>query len=136
MSQENMEIVQRAIEAAIRKPKPDFPTVNELYHRDHEFISLIDVLEGATRRGARGYRDWLLNIQDAVASESRLERVMEIDEERVLAITPTSIRGKSSGVALKEERYACIVTVRGGKIVRTEAYPSPEEALKAVGLEE
>jgi hypothetical protein len=38
-------------------------------------------------------------------------------------------------VALREERHGCIVTVRGGKIIRTEVYPSPEEALKAAGLE-
>ena len=60
----------------------------------------------------------------------------EIDTDRVLAITPIKVRGKSSGVALREERVASIVTVRGGKIVRTELYPSPEEALKAVGLRE
>jgi len=43
---------------------------------------------------------------------------------------------EASGVALREERVASIVTVRGGKIVRTELYPSPEEALEAVGLAE
>ena len=61
-----------------------------------------------------------------------MEQVTEIDADRVLAVTPTSFRGKSSGVALREERVASIVTVREGKIIRTEAYPSPEEALKAV----
>jgi hypothetical protein len=58
--------------------------------------------------------------------------VTEIDTDRVLAITPTIFRGKSSGVVLREERVAGIVTVRAGKIVRTELYRSPEQALKAV----
>jgi hypothetical protein len=29
-----------------------------------------------------------------------------------------------------------VMTVRGGKIIRTETYPSPDEALEAVGLRE
>jgi hypothetical protein len=73
-------------------------------------------------------------MQDTLISEARLEQVTEIDEDRVLATTPTTFRGKSSGVTLDEKRLACVVTVRGGKILRTEVYPSPEEALQAVGL--
>jgi hypothetical protein len=69
LSQANVEIVRRAVEAAFRRPKPDFATINELYHPDHQFISLLDVLEGGKRRGARGFRDWLLNIEDAVEYE-------------------------------------------------------------------
>jgi ketosteroid isomerase-like protein len=137
MSHENVEIVRRGIEAAIRRPRPDFATLNALYHPDHEFISVVDsTLEGGIHRGISGYRDWLLGVEETVQSRSRLAQVTEIDEERVLAITPTRHEGRSSGVALEEEPMACIVTVRGGKIIRTEVYPSPEEALAAVGLGE
>jgi ketosteroid isomerase-like protein len=134
VSQENVAIVRRAMEAAFRKPEPDYPTVNDLYNPDHEFISLVDALEGEKHSGARGYREWRRNVQDAVEYSSRLGDVTEIDEDRVLAIMPTSTRGKSSGIALEEQRFGCIVTVRGGKIIRTEVYPSPEEALEAAGL--
>jgi len=134
MSPSNAEIVRRGIEAVNRKPKPDFATINDLYHPDHEFISALDALEGEKHRGARGYRDWLLDTQHAIETESRLEQVTEIDKDRVLAIIPTSVRGKLSGVALKEERWASIVTVRGGKIIRSEVYRSSDEALEAVGL--
>jgi len=129
-----MEIVRRAIEALLRRPKPDFATVNDLYHPDHEFISLVSALEGGSHRGARGYRDLMQSIEETIQSRSRLEQVTEIDRDRVLAITPTSHEGRSSGVALGEERFACIVTVRVGKIIRTELYPSPEEALEAAGV--
>jgi hypothetical protein len=66
------------------------------------------VFEAGSHLGARGYRDWLLNTQETIGPESRLEQVSAIDEDRVLAIMPTSGRGKSSGVALKEERLAGI----------------------------
>jgi hypothetical protein len=56
MSQENVEIVRRACEAATRKSKPDFGTMNVLFHPDHEYVSRLEALEGGVRRGARGYR--------------------------------------------------------------------------------
>src|SRR2546430_2330334 len=136
MSLANVEIVRRGIEATFRTPKPDFATMNDLYHADHVFVSALDALEGEEHHGARGYRDWRLSIEDAVEDEPKLEQVTEIDQNRVLAIMLTFVRGKSSGVVLKNERLAGIVTVRDGKIIRTEVYPSPEQALKAVGLAE
>jgi ketosteroid isomerase-like protein len=135
MSQANVETARRGIEAAIRKPKPDFDAMNDVYHPDHEFVPLIAVLEGGSRSGARGYRSFLRDLNEAMESDSRLEDVTEIDSERVLAIVPTRSRGKSSGVGLDEERIACVLTVRRGKIMRTELYRSPEEALQAAGQE-
>ena len=38
MSEENVEIVRAAIEATMRRPKPDWETVNALFHPDHEFL--------------------------------------------------------------------------------------------------
>lgn len=58
----------------------------------------------------------------------------EIDDHRVLALTPSKIRGKSSGAVL-EEAFACVVTIDGGKITRTVLYPSREEALQAARTE-
>src|SRR5437763_16481719 len=98
MSQENVEIVQRAMEAAFRMPKPDFATINDLCHPEHELVSRREALEGGSRRGAHGYRDWLLDSEETMQPESRLESVTEIDKDRVLAITPSRNRGKASGV--------------------------------------
>src|SRR5579859_6504481 len=134
MSQ-NEEIVRRGLEAA-NPAKPDFATINEVYHPDHEFVALASAFEGGSYRGARGYRDWLQSAQNAGDWEMRVEQVTAIGADRVLAVTPTSFQGKSSGVPLREERVASIMTVREGKIIRTEVYPSPEEALEAAGLKE
>jgi ketosteroid isomerase-like protein len=135
VSQGNAELVRRGIEAAIRRPEPDFATLNELFHPDHEFISVVDsILEGGSHLGLSGYRDWLQGVEETVQSRSRVEQVTEIDDQRVLAITPTRHSGRSSGVALEEERMAAIVTVREGRIIRTAVYRSAEEALKAAGM--
>jgi hypothetical protein len=56
MSQENVEIVRAAIEAVLRRPNPDWETINALYHQDHEFLPRDVELEGGgSRRGAQGY---------------------------------------------------------------------------------
>jgi hypothetical protein len=41
--------VQRAVTAVLRKPKPDFATVNDLFHPDHVYISRLEALEVAER---------------------------------------------------------------------------------------
>jgi ketosteroid isomerase-like protein len=133
MTCSNVEIVRRGIEAAIRRPKPDVATMNEVYHPDHEFISALDALEGESRRGAGGYREWRSSVEQTCSLNRRL-RALRRSTRRVLAITPTRHQGKASGVTLPEQRFACIVTVRGGKVIRTEVYPSPEEALEAAAL--
>jgi ketosteroid isomerase-like protein len=135
MSEENIELVRRGLEAAFRRPEPDFATLNAVYDPDHEFVSRSEALEGGTRRGARGFRDWMRDLSEAIDWESHVEAVMDIDHDRVLAITPTRIRGKTSGADV-QHRAGCIVTVRYGKIIRTEAFSSPEEALRSIGRSE
>jgi hypothetical protein len=76
MSEENIDLVRRGIEAALRRPKPDFAALDALYHPDHEFVSVVDfTLEGGSHRGMSGYRDWLLGIEETIQSRSRLEQV-------------------------------------------------------------
>jgi ketosteroid isomerase-like protein len=136
MSQENVEIARAAIEAVLRRPKPDYETMNALFHPNHEYLSFLEMgLGGGSRRGAQGYREWLTSTVETVEWEATLAEVTEIDHERVLAVVPTKIRGRRSG-AETEQRMAAVVTVREGKVVRTEAYGSPEEALEAAGLSE
>ena len=90
------------------------------------------MFEGGSRLGASGYRDWRHDTADVTDYSSRVEEVAEIDDERVLAIMPTSFSFKRSGVPLEEQRFACVVTLRDGKIVRTEVHGSEEEALQAI----
>ncbi len=48
MPQENVEIVRRGFEAVARKPKPDFETMNLLFHREHEYVSLTSEIKAET----------------------------------------------------------------------------------------
>jgi hypothetical protein len=51
MSQENVEIMRRALETAVREPEPDFAAVNVLFHPDHELVRLVSFRRGASLRG-------------------------------------------------------------------------------------
>ena len=134
MSQENVEIVRRAIPAALRRPNPDWETMGALFHPDHKFLSRDVGLEGGGgHRGAQGYREWLTSVSETLEWEWTLAEVTEIDHERVLAVMPTKSRGRRSG-AETEQRIAAVFTVRDGLVVRTELFQSSEQALEAVGL--
>jgi ketosteroid isomerase-like protein len=134
MPKENQEIVRRAWEAATRRPKPDSTIVNALYQPDHELISPLSRLEGTTFIGAQGFGAWLTGVgKDWVSWESSFERATDVDEDRVLLTYRFIARSKRGGVPI-EQRNALVVTVRGGKVTRTEAYSSLEQALEAVGL--
>jgi len=120
------------MQAAIRRPEPDYATLNELYDPHHELVSRMSELEGGGHRGARGFHAFLLASEEALPWESTLGEVEEIDSCTCLVILPTRHHGASSGIVLEEQPLAGLVTVRDGKIVRTEVFPSRERALDAV----
>ena len=136
MSQENLDLVVRATRAAIKRPKPDFETVNALYHPDHVFVSLTaNTLGEGEAKGAAGYKAWLQQIDGAVSWEGELKGAVDVGPDKVLAATVTRFKGASSGIEV-EQRTWNVVTVVEGKITRTEIYNDPIQALEAAGLSE
>ncbi len=137
MSEENVEVARQAAVAAVRRPKPDFDTVNALYDPDHELVSGISRVEGRTYRGAQGFREYLIDMRDTFGESWRvsIEGGRSIDDERVLLIVVGKAQGSGSGVPV-EQRMGQIHTLRDGKVTRTEVYASPDEALEAAGLSE
>ena len=134
MSQENVEIVRRAMAAAIAKP-PDVETINALYHPDHVLTTDWGV-EGTGYCGARGFAEAVADM-DALWSEWRQEvdEVFDAGDSRVVVAVRLLARGRESG-ALVENATTWVINLRDGKISATRAYLDRDEALKAVGLEE
>jgi ketosteroid isomerase-like protein len=133
MSRENLELVVRASRAAIRRPKPDFETVNALYHPDHVLVSVMATKLGEGEAvGARGYKAWLEEQEGVMpVGEQELEGAVDIAPDTVLTVTSIRFRGASSGAGA-EQRLWGVVTVADGKITRTAVYTDPVEALEAV----
>ena len=138
MSQENVEIARRALEAATRTPKPDFATVNALFHPEHVLVDRIyDTLEGDREWvGAEGSREHMAMREELWAGFAiTIHSGRALDEERVLLVGSIGGRGHQSGAPFEVER-GWLITVRDGRVVRTEVHLSPEAALEAAGLSE
>jgi ketosteroid isomerase-like protein len=137
MSQENAEIAGRACEAAWRRPKPDFDTLNALAHPDHEMFTVQSLVEGGGYRGARGFREWLLSWGEMFGEEweSSVEEARAVDDERVLITGRIKVRGSGGGVPV-EQRFWVVMIVRSRKVTRSEVYTDHNQALEAAGLSE
>jgi ketosteroid isomerase-like protein len=126
---EIVQIARRAYEAGTRRPKPDFETVNALYHPEHELVTPLSRLEGTSYTGADGFREWLgSRPEDWESMTFRIDDARAIDEERALLVATFVGRGRRGGVEVEQEQ-GLIVTVRDGQVVRTESYNSVDEAL-------
>jgi ketosteroid isomerase-like protein len=131
MSQKNLDLVTRALQAALAQ---NFAAVNALFHPDHVFLPLTrNVDTGQDFRGGEGFRDFLQD--QAVSWNADFEGAVDAVGDKVLAVVTATMRGSSSG-ATWEERHWCVVSVREGKVWRTEVYGDPAPALEAAGMSE
>jgi ketosteroid isomerase-like protein len=143
MSKEDIELATRAIRAVMARPEPDFETMNEVFDPDHVYVPTTRAIDAEEYRGGRGYQQFLreeggnIGASDAalVWDEADLEGVVDVGNHRVIAVTAARFRGKRSGVDF-EQRIWVVMTVRDGRICRTESHTDPTEALKAAGLSE
>jgi ketosteroid isomerase-like protein len=132
MSQENVDLVRRTLEA--------FPgDLDEMVsYMDPEVelhSAIVGGAEGNVYRGHEGLRRWY-----ADSFESFEELRNEWSEfrdlgDRVLAFGQVKARGRDSGVKL-DSPMGWVFTVRDGKLVKAEGFLGRAEALEAAGLPE
>jgi ketosteroid isomerase-like protein len=135
VSQENVEIVQRFLEATNRG---DREAVAALIHPKVEWHTMASALLGVEMM--RGRDETVSFIFDRIPEgvedfTAAAERVRELSDNRVLAVGSYAGRGKSSG-AMLEVASASLYRFDSGMIVSFRDFSSEAEALKAVGLEE
>ena len=137
MSQENEEIARRACEAAWRRPKPDFDTLNALAHPEHEMFTIQSLVEGGGYSGAQGFREWLVSWGEMFGEEweSSVEEARAVDAERVLVTGWMRARGLGGGVPV-EQGFWVLMSLRDGLVIRSTVYTDRNQALEAAGLRE
>jgi hypothetical protein len=133
MSQENVELVCRALKAALSRP-PDWPTVNALFDPKHEIVQLPDFIEGA-HVGAKGFRDWRAMAEQAGDWRAEIGDATDLPDGRVAVQFCFKLKGGRSG-AETELHMGLLVSTRNGKVARTETVPTWEDALKAAAVEQ
>jgi SnoaL-like domain len=129
MSQENVEVVRRFY----GDPDP-WGAFAALVAPDAEFDFTAVYPDGSVLRGI----DEVRRFRDEVPWESlhfEVERLIEVDEERVLALVRAVGVGQLSGVS-GEASVAHEFTIRTGLLVRFKVYGDRAEALEAAGLSE
>jgi ketosteroid isomerase-like protein len=135
MSQENVEAFKRAIEAYNRR---DIDASLEQIDADVEWHGALQVLlesEATEYRGHKGVRQWVRDIDEALADiQLELPDIRDLGE-RIVAIGRLRARGKASG-AETESPFGCVVEWRNGKASRLVSFLSHAEALEAAGLSE
>jgi ketosteroid isomerase-like protein len=133
MSQENVEVVRKALDSASRGDLDGFsgaldPAV--------EWTPVKGDPDYEVHSGIEAVRAWLESWAEAFPDLSwGAERILDAGGDRVAAIVQFTGSGTASGAKV-EHRYGTVFTVRGGKIVSVREYASLRKALEAVGLSE
>ena len=135
MSQENVEVFKRGIEAFNRG---DLEAVPDMLHPEvvlHLSLPAMFGGEATVFRGHNEYRAFFEELTEAFA-EFRIE-ISEVRDlgERIVGIGRLYGRGRASGAEV-ESPIAYVVEYRDGKQIRVDDHFDPAEALEAAGLSE
>ena len=131
----NVEIVRSAWDAFERG---DLPQATATFDPQVEFDVSRDIwgalVGGGVYRGIEGVADWLRDLYGAWGQfEMTAEDVFGLADGRVITVLLARGRGRTSGIEV-EHRPAGVATLREGRIVRIEWFPSREEALASAEL--
>jgi ketosteroid isomerase-like protein len=131
MSRENVEIVRRVYDAAMRR---DTATLVDLYDPEFEWDTSRDAYWGplvgrGIYRGHDGLRRWFRELNEAWDSiEFFADELIEVGD-KVISVNTGRGRGRRSGIDV-EGTNAGVWTIRGGKILRVVWFTTREEALE------
>lgn len=133
MSQENVEIVRKGYEAFARGDIACL--VNRFWAPDIEWRTVSGVPFEGTYRGVdevvAAVRDWTDTFDEFTTV---LKEVIDAGD-RVIACHQMRGRGKESG-AVVDFTLVQLITIRDGRQITIEDFPTRQEALEAVGLPE
>jgi ketosteroid isomerase-like protein len=137
MSAENVEIVRELMALRERALESGEPTTHtDLLAPDFEIDMSRRVFNPAVYRGIDGLARLEGEIRD-VWEGFRVVPEQFIDAgDWVVVMEKIRGRGRGSGVEVETRTYATIWTLRDGQVTRVQVGVDPNEALKAVGLEE
>ena len=77
-----------------------------------------------------GFREWVDSWENY---RYEVLDVIDAGEDKVVVTSRQTGKGRGSGVEI-EVTNAVVNTLRNGKVIRMDVYPTPAEALEAVGL--
>jgi ketosteroid isomerase-like protein len=131
MSQENLEVVKRAISAINER---DVDAYVSVCAPDFEMINPIAAIEGSNR-GEEGVRSFFENIDEAARKfELEVERLEPLEGDRVLARLTLHLETK--GGYLQRQPVTNLYEIEDGRLSRVRVFFDRAEGLEAAGLSE
>jgi len=132
MSQENVELYRRGIEAFNRR---DLDAFLALAHPDVVGISRVLAIEGDSYRGHDGTREWWRDLL-GVFPDFRIE-VVWVRDAGDLTVSELRNSAHGEGGATPLEEFVWQVSEwRDGRVVRWQMYESEQDAIEAARLRE
>ena len=127
--------VRLALEAYNRR---DLDAVAVSFHPDLEYYPYREFVEAGLAEpcyhGTSGYRTYIEGTYEVWGADVRLEPTELIDlGDRTVVLADMPMRAQASGVPLGET-YACVSTLKDGRVIRQRDFLDHAEALEAVGL--
>jgi ketosteroid isomerase-like protein len=131
MSQGNLDLVQRAVQAFNDR---DIPAFESIYSEDFVLclIGGFADLMGTEFRGRNAVLDWQREWIETIDPRAEIETIRQVNDQ-VLAIMNIAATGAASGVETTL-RFGQVYSFRDGRISALDAYYTAEGALKALGL--
>ena len=135
MSQENVEALQRAVEANNRR---DYEALLEEFDPDVEWHGIFGLMFGKEPTVVRGHEGLLGYVRDL--DEGFAVRDVQWSEfrdlgDQIVALGHVVGRGRVSGIEF-DSPYAGLAHFKDGKCIRYRDYFDHKEALEAAGLSE
>jgi ketosteroid isomerase-like protein len=135
MSQENVELVKRAVDAINRG---DAEALVAELDPEVEWHGAILMAMGGTQtvyRGHEGVREWLRDLYETLSEfEAEYPEIRDLGD-RAVAIGRVRARGAASEAQI-ESPHGTVTDFKDGKAIRVRTYLDPNEALEAAGLSE
>jgi ketosteroid isomerase-like protein len=133
MSQENVELMERAIAAFNRK---DIAELEDLSSQDFEFFPILAGVDGVTYRGSGAWAHYFA-ARDEIWSMWQIENfeIHDTADDRLACLFTVAGEGRLSGTSVNR-RVGMTCEMRDGRLRRIRAYATPADALEAVGLSE
>jgi ketosteroid isomerase-like protein len=138
MSEENVEIVRRVYDAAVRR---DQEGALALYDSEIEWDTSRrgtpgDMAGSGIYRGHDGLRTWFRSWHEAW--EDLVDQLEELVDagDRVVSVSTMRGRGRASGAEVTSRRYSGVWTIHNGKVTRVVWFSTRAEALQGAGLSE
>jgi ketosteroid isomerase-like protein len=141
MSEENVEVVSRAIDAVNALMRGELTSEGldawlGFYHPDVELHDLPTIPDAPVRRGYDDLRKWIEMMRDTWSESSNYEpEEFTAAGDFVIVAVRAHGWGRGSGVPV-EISFFTVFEMRDGKVQRMWSYFDREEALEAAGLSE